>query len=153
MEWLNITYNDPTVKRKVEQRCGKPYGLWEMILRGGAGTPRLSLVEASHGLLEPIDRLEDLRFCSIEIRDGGLLLRCRSRLETLGLPLANADLRDLSLAAPGNKPFGVLQLRTVANVVVVLHVHREHWGTVSKMLRKAFPDGRFKTLASTMYKV
>jgi hypothetical protein len=153
MEWLNITYNNPTMQRQVDLRCGKPFGVWDMIRRGGTGTPRMALVEASDGLMAPFDRSEDLRFCSIEVRQQGILIRCRSRLETMGLPLANVEMRELSLNAPGNESFGVLQLRTISNVLVVLHVQREHWGTVSKMLRKAFPDGRFKTLASTLYKV
>ena len=113
----------------------------------------MTLVEASHGLLDPFDRVEDLRFCSIEVRREGLLLRCRSRLETLGLPLADGEVQELILNAPGNEAFGVLQVRTVSNAVVVLHVLREHWGTVSKMLRKAYPDGRFQTKAIVMRKV
>ena len=153
MEWLNITYNNPVVQRTVEKRCGKAFSMWEMIRRGGSGTPRMTLVEASHGLMDPFDRVEDLRFCSIEVRREGLLLRCRSRLETLGLPLADGEVQELILNAPGNEAFGVLQVRTVSSAVVVLHVLREHWGTVSKMLRKAYPDGRFKTKAIVMRKV
>jgi len=147
VEWLNITYNDPTVKRKVEALCGKPIGLLEAIRRGGAGSPRMVLVAADHGLLEPFDREEDRRFFSIEARTEGVLLRCRSRLETLGLPLGTGSLQELVLEVPGGRPFADLSILLVGGAALRLQLSSEHWGSVSKMLRKALPEGRFRTKA------
>lgn len=150
MEWLNITYNDPTIKRKVEALCGRPIGLLEAIRRGGAGSPRMVLVEADHGLMEPFDREEDRRFISMEVRTEGILLRCRSRLETLGLPLGDRTLRELVLEAPGGRPHAELNILLSSGAGLRLHLSSEHWGSLSKMLRKALPDGRFRTKARLM---
>lgn len=150
MEWLNITYNDPTVKRKVEALCGRPIGLLEAIRRGGSGSPRMVLVEAGHGLMEPFDREEDRRFISMEVRTEGILLRCRSRLETLGLPLGDKTLRELVLEAPGGRPLAELCILLNSGASLRLHLASEHWGSLSKMLRKALPDGRFRTKARLM---
>lgn len=150
VEWLNITYNDPTVKRKVEALCGKPIGLLEAIRRGGVGSPRMVLVAADHGLLEPFDREEDRRFFSMEVRSEGVLLRCRSRLETLGLPLGTGTLKELVLEVPGGRPYADLNIALANGAGLQLQLASEHWGTVSKMLRKALPEGRFRTKARMM---
>lgn len=150
MRWLNISYNDPGIRRQVDQLCGKPHGLWEMIRRGGSGTPRLELADASDALMAPFDRMEDRRFCSIEVRSAGLLVRCRSRLETLALPLPDAEVQEVVLNAPGGRSYGVMRIRTITGGMLLMHVPRDHWGTVSRMLRKALPDGRFRTRATAV---
>lgn len=148
MRWLNVSYNDPQVKRQVEQRCGRPYGWWDMVKRGGTGTPRLILADASDDLMRPFDREEDRRFCSIEVRPGGLVLRCRSRLETMALPLPMGDVADAVLGVPASKPHGILHLRMKDGPTLLIHVPRDHWGTVARMLRKALPNGVFRTKAA-----
>lgn len=150
VEWLNITYNDPTVRRKVEALCGRPIGLWEAIRRGAAGSPRMVLVDADPALLAPFDRIEDRRFLSMEVRTEGVLLRCRSRLETLGLPLGNNTLQTLELEVPGGRPHADLSILLVGGAWLRVQLASEHWGTVSKLLRKALPEGRFRTKARLM---
>ncbi len=147
VEWLNITYNDPSIKRKVESLCGRPIGLWESIRRGGVGSPRMVLLQADHGLLDPFDRVEDRRFFSFEIRTEGVLLRCRSRLETLGLPLGKGTLKELVLEVPGGQPHAELSILLQNGAGLRVQLASEHWGTVSRMLRKSLPEGRFRSKA------
>jgi hypothetical protein len=148
MEWVNITYNDPARRRMIDGICGRPFGLWEMIRRGGVGTPRLQLVEATMGLLAPFDRTEDRRYCSMEARSEGILLRCRSRLETMGLPIPYSGLGEVVMGTPGAVGFGELHLRMDAGPTLLIHVPRDHWTTVAHLLRRSLPEGRFRTRAS-----
>lgn len=145
VHWLNISYNDPVVKRKVEAACGKGIGLWEAIRMGGAGSPRMVLIAASHGLMDPFDRMEDRRTCSIELRKGGLLLHCRSRLETMGLPIGESALVEIILQVPGRDPHGELFIGLMNGSSLRLEVPKEHWGTLSRLLRKGIPDGRYRS--------
>ena len=148
MEWVNITYNDPGRRRTVEGLCGKPLGLLEMIRRGGAGTPRMFLVQASKDLLAPFDRMEDRRYCSLEVRSKGILVRCRSRLETMGLPIPYSHISEVVLGTPGALEHGALELRMADGMALVLHVSRDHWTSVAHLLRRSLPEGTFRTLAS-----
>lgn len=150
VEWLNITYNDPKVKRQVESLCGKSFSLWEAIRMGGAGSPRMTLVDASQGLLDPFDRLEDRRMCSIELRKGGLLLHCRSRLETMGLPICDAVLEEITLQFPGKERHGELWIRLNNGATLRLEVLKEHCRTLDALLRKGITGGRFRSIGDPM---
>lgn len=145
VEWLNISYNDPAVKRRVDGICGKSFGLWESIRMGGSGSPRMLLRDASHGLLDPFDRLEDRRTCSLELRKAGILLHCRSRLETMGLPIGNKSLAEIILRVAGAEQQGELLIRIHSGATLRLEVHPEHWTALSKILRKGIQEGRFRT--------
>ena len=150
VEWLNITYNDPKVKRQVESLCGKGFSLWEAIRMGGAGSPRMTLMDASHGLLDPFDRLEDRRMCSIELRKGGLLLHCRSRLETMGLPIGDGVLAEITLQFPGKERHGELWIRLTNGASLRLEVLKEHCATLDVLLRKGDPGGHFRVISEAI---
>lgn len=151
MRWYNVSYSDPKVRREVERLCGRPFGLWTAFRMGGTGTARMRLAEASGALMAPFDREEDLRYCSIEVRQGGLLLRCRSRLETMGLPLSWDLIGSVELAAPGSDGSGRLTISGNAGEHVVMQVGRDHWGTVCRLLRRTVPEGRFRTRATVWH--
>lgn len=144
MEWLNVSYNDPAVERALRLASGDPIGLWEAIRCGGRGTARMVLSEASGTWMDPFDRLEDRRTCSLELRKGGLVLRCRSRLETMALPCGTADITQVTLGAPAADGMGRLHIVLRAGEVVLL-VQREHWGAVARLLRHAIPGPRFRS--------
>jgi hypothetical protein len=144
MDWLNVSYNDPSVERALRLASGEPIGLWEAIRCGGRGTARLILTEASGTWMEPFDRAEDRRTCSLELRRGGMVLRCRSRLETMALPLRAEHIVEITLGAPASDGMGMLRMVHLAGHVVLL-VPREHWGAVARLLRHAIPDPRFRS--------
>lgn len=150
VEWLNITYNDPKVKRQVESLCGKGFSLWEAIRMGGAGSPRMTLIDTSHGLLDPFDRVEDRRMCSIELRKGGLLLHCRSRLETMGLPIGDGSLTEITLQFPNMERHGELWIRLHTGASLRLEVLKEHCATLDVLLRKGIPGGRFRVISEAI---
>ena len=149
MELFNISYNDPQVRRTVEGICGRSYRFWESVRRGGTGSYRFLLLDAPGPILARIDRVEDRRFCSLEVRPGGILVRLKDRLETLAVPFAWADLLRVQLGSPGGGHLAPLQFVQPTGERLVFGVGREQWGSMDRLLRNSEPVERYRTSASS----
>ena len=147
MQCFNISYNDPGIRRQVDALCGLPYGLWKRIRMGGTGSPRMLLLDMPQELHAMIHREEDLGSFSLELRTKGLLLRGRSILETLGIPLPWSLLQGVVLGSPATGTHAPLLLLTVEGHHILLAVHREHWGAVQRLVALHAPSGIFRTVA------
>ena len=82
---LNISYNEPEIKEKIETAVGKPFPLKKRLAMGGIGSSKLVITSSSidiHNLLI-LDNNQNI--CYLELRPKGLILRFRSLLETYGL--------------------------------------------------------------------
>lgn len=82
---LNVSYNDPKTKTKIDTAVGKPFSLAERITRKGIGSPGLHITSASleiHNLLV-LDNNQNR--CNIEMRPGGIIVGFRSLLESYAL--------------------------------------------------------------------
>lgn len=149
MELFNISYNDPKVRRAVEGICGRPYSFWEGVRLGGTGSYRFQLLDAPASILARIDRAEDRRFCSMEVRPGGLLIRLKDRLETLAVPFAWTDLVRVQLGSPGSDRLSPLQIVRASGDRLVFGVGREQWGSMDRLLRRSLPADRYRTSAAS----
>lgn len=149
MQLLNISYNDPSVKRAVEAACGRPFGFWAGVRRGGVGSARFRLIDGPAALLEAIDREEDRGYCSLEVRPAGMLIRFRSRLETLAVPIGYPALAEVVLGSPGTGRGAPLRIALASGERLLFAVHREQWGALRRLLAGALPAGRFKTSAAS----
>lgn len=134
MRLLNISYNDPRVKRELEAICGPPFGFWAGVRRGGTGSARFRLEQGPTALLEAVDREEDRGYCSLEVRPGGLVIRFRSRLETLAVPIGQTELLEAVLGSPGGGPRAPLRLTLGSGERLVFSIHREQWGGMRRLL-------------------
>ena len=76
------TYNIKEVRKEIASAVGKPISLMRRIKMGGNGSQRFVIIEAFKELEELIDVDNRSRFCNIELRENGILLHFRSRLET-----------------------------------------------------------------------
>jgi len=139
MQILNISYNDPAVRRVVDTVCGLPYSLWHSLRMGGTGSPRLELRDGLHALLATLDRDEDRRFCSLEMRTAGVVVRFRSRLETLCIPLGWKDLEAIDLETPTTSSMALLCIREHNGERLVLAVRCEQVGAVRQLLARHVP--------------
>ena len=148
MELHNISYNDPKVKRAIAQRCGEAYGLWASFRRGGTGSYRFELVQAPPHVQDRIDRVEDRRFCSLEVRSNGLLVRLKDRLETLGIPFGWADLDQVMLGGPSAGGLVSLMIIDIRGEQLVFGVRREHRAALDRMLERAIPVGQYRSTPS-----
>jgi len=82
---LNVSYNNPEIRRKIDAEVGPPYSLRERIKRRGIGLGRLVITDKSiqiHNLMV-LDNNRDM--CNIEMRPKGIIVGFRSLLESFAL--------------------------------------------------------------------
>jgi hypothetical protein len=146
----NISYNDPNVRRAVEAECGPAFDLWTTIKRGGSGSSRFRLLDAPPAVLTLIDRLEDRRFCSLEMRPNGLLVRMRNRLETLAVPFAWSNVGHIILGSPNEERLAPLRILASDGESLLFAVNRDQWGSLDRLLKRSVPAGLYGTSAASV---
>lgn len=82
---LNVSYNDKTITKKIDDAVGKPIPIKERFAMGGIGSPKLFITEASIDIYNLLILDNSTNTCNVEIRPNGIIVRFRSRLETYGL--------------------------------------------------------------------
>ena len=82
---LNISYNDPTVKRKIVKAVGRPFSLQQRWKLGGIGSQKLMINSASIDIHNLLILDNNLKSCNLELRPLGVIVHFRSLLETYGL--------------------------------------------------------------------
>lgn len=82
---VNISYNDPKVKREIDEMVGKPFTLRERWSMGGIGSGKLFITETSIEIHNLLVLDNNLNQCNIELRPKGIIVHFRSLLETYGL--------------------------------------------------------------------
>ena len=82
---LNVSYNNPEVKRKINAEVGEPFTIRERLKMRGIGSSKLFITSTSieiHNLLI-LDSYLDT--CNIEMRPRGIIVGFRSLLESYAL--------------------------------------------------------------------
>ena len=82
---LNVSYNEPEVKEKIENAVGKPFSLKERWAKGGIGSSKLLITQTSIDIHNLLILDNNRNTCNIELRPKGIILRFRSLLETYAL--------------------------------------------------------------------
>ena len=82
---LNVSYNEPEVKEKIETAVGKPFSLRERWAKGGIGSSKLVITQTSIDIHNLLVLDNNRNTCNIELRPKGIILRFRSLLETYAL--------------------------------------------------------------------
>lgn len=82
---LNVSYNNKSITRKIEDEVGKPFTLKERWAIGGIGSPRLIITETSLEISNLLILDNNRDTCNIELRPKGIIVRFRSLLETYAL--------------------------------------------------------------------
>ncbi|MCR9227050.1 MAG: hypothetical protein NXH90_06510 [Flavobacteriaceae bacterium] len=98
---LNVSYNDKTITKKIDDAVGKPFPIKERFAMGGIGSPKLFITEASIDIYNLLILDSNTNTCNVEIRPKGIIVRFRSRLETYGLIIPyyklNVDKGDIGI--------------------------------------------------------
>ncbi len=82
---LNVSYNNPEIKRKIEEAVGKPFTLRERFKQGGIGIGHL-VITSSCLQIQNLLALDKYRNkCNIELRPEGIIVGFRSLLESYAL--------------------------------------------------------------------
>ena len=82
---INVSYNNPERREKINAEVGKPFSLIERFKMKGIGSNKLFITSTSieiHNLLI-LDKYTNT--CNIEMRPDGILVTFRSLLETYAL--------------------------------------------------------------------
>ena len=82
---LNVSYNDPKIKEKIDTAVGKPFTLKERWAKGGVGSSKLTISQTSIEIHNLLVLDNNRNTCNIELRPQGIILRFRSLLETYAL--------------------------------------------------------------------
>jgi hypothetical protein len=82
---LNVSYNDPKIKEKIDTAVGKPFTIKERWAKGGVGSSKLIISQTSIEIHNLLVLDNNRNTCNIELRPQGIILRFRSLLETYAL--------------------------------------------------------------------
>ncbi len=82
---LNVSYNDKSVTKKINEALGKPFTLKERIRLGGIGSPKLEITQTSVAIRNLLILDNNANCCNIEMRPGGIIVGFRSLLESYAL--------------------------------------------------------------------
>lgn len=82
---LNVSYNNPEIKRKIDEAVGKPFTIRERFKQGGIGLGHLVITSSSVQIqnLLALDKYRNK--CNIELRPEGIIVGFRSLLESYAL--------------------------------------------------------------------
>ena len=82
---LNVSYNNPDIKEKIDREVGKTLTLVDRFKLKGSGSPRLIITSVSIDIHNLLVLDNNRNTCNIEIRPNGIIVRFRSILETYAL--------------------------------------------------------------------
>ncbi len=82
---LNVSYNNPEIKRKIEAEVGAPFGLRQRIQQGGIGIGHLIITEASIQVQNFLALDKYRNKCNIELRPNGIIVGFRALLDSYAL--------------------------------------------------------------------
>ena len=71
---FNITYKDNNIREEIDQLVGKPFSFLERFRKGGIGSRRMIILEASVNLQSFLSPDHYPTYSSIELRPKGILL-------------------------------------------------------------------------------
>jgi hypothetical protein len=80
--FLNVSYNNKSITREIDETLGKAFTLKERIRMRGIGSSPLVITDASESIQELLDRDSNRNICNIELRPKGIILGFRSLLES-----------------------------------------------------------------------
>lgn len=82
---LNISYNRPEIREKINAAVGPSFTLLERIKLKGTGSPKLQITSTSLEIHNLLILDSNTNVCNIELRPKGIIIMFRSLLETYGL--------------------------------------------------------------------
>ena len=82
---VNISYNEPKIKRTIEEEVGRAFGLRDRWAMGGIGSGKLFITSTSIDIHNLLVLDQNINQCNIELRPKGIIVHFRSLLETYGL--------------------------------------------------------------------
>ena len=82
---INISYNNPVIKKKIEEAVGKAFTIQKRWKLNGIGSQKLTINSSSIDIHNLLILDQNINTCNIELRPNGIIVHFRSLLETYGL--------------------------------------------------------------------
>ncbi|MFD1096780.1 hypothetical protein [Salegentibacter chungangensis] len=82
---LNISYNRPAIKEKINKEVGAPFTLLQRMKINGSGSPKLHINSCSIDIHNLLVLDNNANTCNVEMRPKGIIVMFRSLLETYAL--------------------------------------------------------------------
>ena len=82
---LNVSYNNPEIKKKIDTEVGLPFSFFERIKLGGIGIGHLMITSSSIEIQKLLTLDKYRNKCNIELRPNGIIVGFRSLLESYAL--------------------------------------------------------------------
>ncbi|MCM4160405.1 hypothetical protein FHG64_06910 [Antarcticibacterium flavum] len=82
---VNISYNQPKIRDKINTEVGKTFTLLERFRLNGTGSPKLHITSSSIDIHNLLVLDNNANICNIEMRPNGIIVMFRSLLETYAL--------------------------------------------------------------------
>ncbi len=82
---VNVSYNNPEVRKKIDAVVGKPFTLKERLRLRGIGIGNLEIESASVQINNLLILDNNRNLCNIELRPTGIIVGFRSLLESYAL--------------------------------------------------------------------
>jgi len=82
---LNVSYNNPEIRKKIDTTLGKPIPLRERLKMRDIGLGHLIITDSSIHIHNVLILDSNRNLCNIEIRPKGIIIGFRSLLESYAL--------------------------------------------------------------------
>lgn len=82
---LNISYNQPKIRDRINAEVGPPFTLLQRFKLNGTGSPKLHITNTSIDIQNLLVLDNNVKTCNIEMRPNGIIVMFRSLLETYAL--------------------------------------------------------------------
>ena len=82
---LNVSYNNPKVRKTIDEEVGRPFSIRERFKMGGIGSSKLVINSASIKIHNLLILDSYINTCNIEMRPRGIIVGFRSILESYAL--------------------------------------------------------------------
>ncbi len=82
---LNVSYNNPEIRKKIDTEVGKPFSFLERIKQRGIGIGHLIITSSSSEIQKLLTLDKYRNKCNIELRPNGIIIGFRSLLESYAL--------------------------------------------------------------------
>ncbi|SDS07964.1 hypothetical protein SAMN04487764_1401 [Gillisia sp. Hel1_33_143] len=82
---LNISYNRPEIKEKINAEVGPPFTLVERFKLNGTGSPKLNITSTSIDIHNLLILDNNTNICNVEMRPKGIIVMFRALLDTYAL--------------------------------------------------------------------
>lgn len=90
---VNISYNQPKIRDKINTEVGRTFTLMERFRLNGTGSPKLHITSSSIDIHNLLVLDNNANVCNIEMRPNGIIVMFRSLLETFALVIPYYKLR------------------------------------------------------------